>query len=315
MRLVFCGTGEIGVPSLQYLLGDPSHEVLAVVTQPDKPAGRDLKPRASAVKLLAEAHGVTVFQPPKLRDPAAMEVLRGLQPDLLVVMAYGQILSRAVLDWPRLGCLNLHASILPRHRGASPIQAALLAGDPETGIAVMWMNEGLDTGDVLLVEKIDILPHDTAGSLHDRLAAVAPVALRSALNLIVRGEAPRIPQDPALATHAPKLRKSEGWIDWTLPSGELALRVRAMSPWPGAFGRLQGRVLKIHAARAVEGSGVPGCILRTDADGFVIACGSGALQILELQAEGRRRMTARDFLCGAGIAQGDAFDLSFLPVG
>lgn len=314
MRLVFCGTGEIGIPALEYLLGDPSHQVLAVVTQPDKPAGRDLKPRASAVKLLAEARGVPVFQPPKLRDPAAMEVLRGLHPDLLVVVAYGQILSKSVLDWPRLGCLNLHASILPRHRGASPIQAALLAGDRETGMAVMWMNEGLDTGDVLLVEKIDILPHDTAGSLHDRLAAVAPAALRSALTRIAGGQAPRIPQDPALATHAPKLRKSEGWIDWTLPSRELALRVRAMSPWPGAFGRLRGRVLKIHAASAVEGSGVPGCILRADAEAFVAACGSGALQILELQAEGRRRMTARDFLCGAGITPGDVFDLSFLPV-
>jgi methionyl-tRNA formyltransferase len=229
------------------------------------------------------------------------------------VVAYGQILSKSVLELPRLGCLNLHASILPRHRGASPIQAALLAGDLETGISVMWMDEGLDTGDVLRVEKIDILPHDTAGSLHDRLAAAAPSALKSALDSISRGEAPRTPQDSALATYAPKLTKTAGWIDWTLPACGVVRHVRAMSPWPGAFGRLQERALKIHVARAVDGSGAPGCILQADAEGLVTACGSGALEILELQAEGRRRMTARDFLRGAGITRGAAFDLSFLP--
>jgi methionyl-tRNA formyltransferase len=315
MRLVFCGSGEIGLPVLRSLLDAPSHKVMAVVTQPDKPAGRELKSRASAIKTLALKRGVGVFQPDRIRTPEAVRVLRELSPDVVVVVAYGQILSREVLDIPRIGCLNLHASLLPRHRGASPIQAAMLAEEKETGITVMWMNEGLDTGDILLSETLEISQTETAGELHNRLAEIAVPALVKALAMIDQGNAPRIPQREDLSTHAPKMSKADGVLDWLQPAARLALRVRAMSPWPGAFTHLGGRVLKIHEAVAVEGHGKPGTFLQADAEGFVVAAGVGALALKSVQLEGRKRMDAAGFLRGFPVNRASSMDLSFSQKG
>jgi methionyl-tRNA formyltransferase len=313
LRVVFCGTGEIGLPALKALLASGKYEVPSVITQPDKPAGRDLKPRASAIKQLALERGIPVHQPPKLRDAASLEMLRNLKPDIMVVVAYGQILPISVLLLPRLGCLNLHASLLPRHRGASPIHAAILAGDTKTGMAVMYMDEGLDTGDVLLDEALEIGPQETTGELHDRLANLAAPCLLRALDLLAFGTAPRTPQDSESATYAPKLKKSDGWLDWSKPAQKLALRIRAMSPWPGAFARIAGHVFKIHAAAEHPASGAPGTILQADGNTLVVACGTGALSLLSVQLEGRKRLPAVEFLRGFPLAPGARFDLSFSP--
>lgn len=306
MRVVFCGTGEIGVPALRALIDSEKYHVIAVITQPDKPAGRDLKPRASAIKQLAIERGIPVSQPARLREAEAIAALRTLEPDLMIVAAYGQILPRPVLDLPRLGCFNLHASLLPRHRGASPIHAAILAGDPVTGMTVMYMDEGLDTGDMLLAEAIPIGPDDTAGILHDRLADLAAPCLLRALDLLAAGQAPRTPQDVVLATHAPKLTKANGLLDWREPASSLALRVRAMSPWPGAHTLLGGNVLKIHAASVAAASGSPGTILQADQSGFLIATGEKSLLLESIQLEGRKRLTAAEFLRGFPLEKGSS---------
>lgn len=313
MRVVFCGTGEIGLPALRVLIDSGKYEVPGVITQPDKPAGRDLKPRASAIKQLAVERGIPVHQPPKLREAASLEILRSLKPDVMVVVAYGQILPKSVLELPRLGCLNLHASLLPRHRGASPIHAAILAGDAATGMTVMYMDEGLDTGDVLLEEALEIGAQETTGELHDRLAALAAPCLLRALDLLAAGKAPRAPQDPGKATYAPKLKKADGFLDWTRPAAEVALRVRGMSPWPGAFARIRDHVLKIHSAAEDPASGSPGIVLRADSDGIMVGCEKGSLRLLTVQLEGRKRLPAAEFLRGFPLAPGERFDLSFSP--
>lgn len=313
MRIVFCGTGEIGAPALEALLASKKHTVVGVITQPDKPAGRDLKPRASVIKQIALAQNLPVQQPEKLRSAAALEDLRALAPDLMVVAAYGQILPKSVLETPRLGCLNLHASLLPRHRGASPIHAAILAGDHETGITVMYMDEGLDTGDILLAQKLAIGSDETTGQLHDRLADLAAPCLLEALDLLELGNAPRIPQDNALATYAPKLKKTDGHLDWHQPAEALATRIRAMSPWPGATTPLAGQTLKIHAAATDSASGAPGEILASAPGVLRVACGSGSLVLLSLQLEGRKRLPAAEFLRGHPLAPGTRLDLSFPP--
>ena len=313
LRVVFCGSGEIGLPTLRALLDSGKYEVPGVITQPDKPAGRDLKPRASAIKQLAIERGLPVYQPPKLRDAASLEMLRSLEPDVMVVVAYGQILPKSILELPRLGCLNLHASLLPRHRGASPIHAAILAGDANTGMTVMYMDEGLDTGDALLERSLAIGPQETTGELHDRLADIAAPCLLDALDLLAAGTAPRSPQDSKNATYAPKLKKADGWLDWNKSSQELALRIRAMSPWPGAFARISGHLLKIHAATAHASSGLPGEVLQADADSLVVACATGSLSLMTVQLQGRKSLPAADFLRGFPLAPGARFDLSFSP--
>lgn len=310
MRAIFMGTGDIGLPSLRALLDRPGCEVAAVVTQPDRPAGRGKKLRPPEVKRVAEETGVPVFQPARLRDPASVAELARIAPDVIVVMAYGQILPKAVLDLPRLACLNLHASLLPRHRGASPIQAALLAGDRETGITVMHMAEGLDTGDMLLARSIDIAERETAGSLHDRLAELAAPAMMEALDLLQRGEAPRTPQDEAQATYAGRLTRESGRIDWSRSADELDRHVRAMNPWPAASTEVPlsggGRErLKIFDALASEGSGVPGVVLAAGGGGILVGAGSGALLLREVQGEGGRRMASGDWLRGHAVAVGE----------
>ena len=319
MRIVFIGTGEIGVPTLEALLKS-EHNLIGVVTQPDKPAGREQRiepppikkaltsgaPNASPART-GRAPPFPIHQPLRIKDQQAIEDIGGLKPDVIVVMAYGQILPRDVLEIPKIACLNLHASLLPRWRGAAPIQAAIAGGDLETGITVMHMDEGLDTGDILLQRRIDIRSNDTGGSLHDRLAQIAPEALLESLRLLATNAAPRIPQDNSLATYAPKLKREDGRIDWSEPAQTIERKIHAYNPWPGTFmelapllldsGAAAGRNLKIFSASVVDLSGEPGEILRRE-DELVIAAGNGALSLSEVQLEGKRRMSASKFLRG-----------------
>src|SRR5881398_1857350 len=252
MRIVFIGTGEVGVPTLQGLLKS-EHDVVGVVTQPDKPVGRSLQIEPPPIKRIPITTNIAILQPPRIKDPHAIEEIRAITPDVIVVMAYGQILPRAVLEIPKIACLNLHASLLPRWRGAAPIQAAIAAGDRETGITVMYMDEGLDTGDMLLKSVIEIAANETGRSLHDRLAEIAPGALQNALELLASGTAPRIPQNNDEATYAPKLEREHGQIDWSESAEAIERKIRAFDPWPGTFTILRDepgveRKLKIFSA-------------------------------------------------------------------
>jgi methionyl-tRNA formyltransferase len=297
MRIVFIGAGEIGVPTLEALLRSSEHELARVVTQPDKPVGRTRQIEPPPIKRALAGTKVAILQPAQIKDRQAIEEIRALQPDVILVMAYGQILPREALELPRIACLNLHASLLPRWRGAAPIQAAIAAGDVETGITVMYMAEGLDTGDILLQRRIDILPTDTGGSLHDRLAQIAPEASLKALQKLANGNAPRIPQDNAVASYAPKLTRDNGKIDWSESAEIIERKIRAFNPWPGAFMKLDERNLKIFSASIVDLGGKPGEVLRSDKD-LVIAAGTEALSLGEVQLEGKQRMSAAEFSRG-----------------
>jgi methionyl-tRNA formyltransferase len=296
MRIIFIGTGEIGVPTLR-ALQKSEHELVGVVTQPDKPVGREQKITPPPIKAALAGAKMSILQPARIKDPESIEQIRMIAPDVIVVVAYGQILPRAVLEIPKIACLNLHASLLPRWRGAAPIQAAIAAGDPETGITVMYMDEGLDTGDILLQRKIDISPTDTGCSLHDRLAEIAPDALLEALQLLSSENAPRIPQDKIATTYAPKLNREGGRINWNEPTEAIERKIRAYNPWPGAFMEFDNRKLKIFAASIVDLRGKPGEILRKDKD-LVIGGADRALSLTEVQLEGKRRMSAAEFLRG-----------------
>ena len=309
MRILFIGTGDIGLPTLDSLLGAREHHVLAVITQPDKPVGRHQEMQASPIKQLALRHHVPIFQPQKIRERTAVEPLRFLKPDAIIVMAYGQILPGEILRIPSVACLNLHASLLPRHRGAAPIQAAVEAGDTETGVTVMYMDEGLDTGDLLLKKTLPIRRRDTGGSIHDALAAAAPGALAEALALLKQGRAPRQKQEASLATYAPKLTRENGAIDWTATQEQIDRRIRAMNPWPGAFTFLPTadgpRKLKVFACiQHRRNIGAPGTVTRADKHGLLVAAGQGGVLLREVQLEGKKRMSARDFLLGTLVAPG-----------
>src|SRR5205807_2580106 len=302
MRIVFIGTGEIGVPTLRALL-ESEHEVVGVVTQPDKPAGRDQSIEAPPIKKALAGTKMSILQPARIKDRESIKEIRALTPDVIVVMAYGQILPKNVLEIPPTACLNLHASLLPRHRGAAPIQAAIAAGDRETGITVMYMAEGLDTGDILLQRKIEILPTDTGGSLHDRLAQLAPEALLEALQMLMKGNAQRTPQDNALATYAPKLTRDDGKIDWSESAEIIERKIRALNPWPGAFALVSeksGRVmrLKVFDAKTVDEKGRPAEISRADNQGLIVGTGDNTISLGHVQLEGKRRMSAYDFVRG-----------------
>jgi len=296
MRIVFVGAGAIGVPTLQTLLKS-EHEVVGIVTQTDKPVGRAQSMEPTPIKKAMQGTALRILQPARIKDQQAVEEIRALKPDVIVVMAYGQILPLDVLEIPEIACLNLHASLLPRWRGAAPIQAAIAAGDQGTGITIMYMNEGLDTGDMLLQRKIDIRSDDTGGSLHDRLAQIAPEALLESLGMLAKGSAPRIPQDNNVATYAPKLKREDGKIDWSQPAETIERKIRAFNPWPGAFTNFGAGNLKIFSTSVVDLSGTPGAILRSDKQ-LVIAAGQGALCLDEVQLEAKRRMNAAEFLRG-----------------
>ena len=303
MNIVFAGTPEFAAASLEALL-DAGHDIRLVLTQPDRPAGRGLKPQPSAVKRLAQARNRDVLQPATLNETAVQEAIAAARPQALVVAAYGQILPPALLRLPQRGCLNVHASLLPRWRGAAPIQRALLAGDTQTGITIMQMDEGLDTGAILLQEPVVIAADDTAGTLHDKLAALGA-------RLIVRAlEAPPLPQpqDASRATYAARITKGDAEIDWGRTAQEIERQVRALDPAPGAQSRLDGLVLKIWRARSGPGiAAAPGTVYAAAADGIVVACGTGTLRILELQRAGGRRLSAQAFLSGFRLAHGASF--------
>lgn len=303
------GTGEIGVPAFRWLLAASGCEVVAAVSQPDKPAGRKLELRASAIKQLAVERGVPVLQPVRMRAPDAVAGIVALRADVIVVMAYGQILPKAVIEAARVACLNLHASLLPRWRGAAPIQAAIEAGDAASGVTVMYMAEGLDTGDILLLRATPIGRRETGGSLHDRLGIIAAEALAEAWPLLAAGCAPRSPQDETQANYAPKLARENGEIDWAATPREIDRRIRAMNPWPAAHtflptpeGRRQLKVFSCIQHR--RETGPAGVVLRADRRGLLVGAGTGAVLLRDVQMEGKKRMPAGEFLRGHPVAAG-----------
>jgi methionyl-tRNA formyltransferase len=293
LRIVFAGTPEFAAEHLKALLDSP-YQIVAVYTQPDRPAGRGQKMMPSAVKQLAVEHGIAVFQPPTLRDAAAQAQMAALKPDLLVVVAYGLILPQTVLDIPQLGCINSHASLLPRWRGAAPIQRAVEAGDSESGVTVMRMELGLDTGPMLLKAVTPITAEDTGGSLHDRLAELGPPAVLKAISGLADGSLVGEVQDDTLATYAHKLNKDEARIDWTRPADELERLVRAFNPWPICHSTLNGEALKVLTASLAQGQGEPGVILEASKEGLIVACGQGALRLTRLQLPGGKPLGFTD---------------------
>ena len=281
------------------------HDIALVLTQPDRPAGRGLRASASAVKQLAAARGLHVYQPQNLKDVAVLDRLAGVRPDALIVAAYGLILPPPVLEVAPHGALNIHASLLPRWRGAAPIQRALLAGDRETGITIMQMDAGLDTGPMLSQHRLAIMQDDDARSLHDRLAALGAEAIVSALADVAAGRASPSPQPASGATYAKKIGKEETGLDWTKSCAELERKVRALCPSPGARLQLRGEIIKVWRARCVARTGTPGAVLESGSDGILVGCGEGALLVTELQRAGGTRLAAADFLRGFALARGD----------
>jgi len=296
LTVVFAGTPDFSVPAFEAIAAS-THRIVAAYTQPDRPSGRGLKLEPSPVKRAAAARGIPVEQPATLKDPMAVERLAAWRPDVMVVVAYGLLLPQAVLDVPRLGCLNIHASLLPRWRGAAPIQRALLAGDRRTGISIMRMEAGLDTGPVLSGQAVDIAPDETGGSLHDRLARLGATLIVAALDRMEAGTARFEPQDAAAATYARKLAKAEAVIDWTQPAAVLERQVRAFDPWPVAETRLDGRQFRIWRAHAVDAdsSAAPGTVLSSGTEGITVMTGRGALVLDRVQLPGKRAVTTQEF--------------------
>ena len=305
MRIVFAGTPEFAAQALRAIIV-AGHDVALVLTQPDRPAGRGMALQPSPVKKLALEEGLEVFQPVTLKDGEAQTRIAAVGAEAMVVAAYGLILPRAVLDLPRFGCLNIHASLLPRWRGAAPIQRALLAGDAETGVCIMQMEAGLDTGPVLLRGAFPIAGDDTSATLHDRLAALGAQLVVAALE---RLPLPAEPQPADGVTYAQKIGKAEAQIDWSLSAAELDRHIRAFNPFPGAQAQFGGQTVKLWRAVPVDGSGEKGQILAVDRNSIVVACGSGALAVSELQKAGGKRLPVRDFLAGHPLKAGDRFDL------
>ncbi len=305
MRVVFAGTPDFSVSSLQALIDSGSADVVGVYTQPDRPAGRGKKRRHSPVKELAKSSGMEVFQPLSLRSDDAVEQLSRLQPDLVVVTAYGLLFPPTVLDIPLLGCVNIHASLLPRWRGAAPIQRAIEAGDSETGISLMQMEEGLDTGPVLASAAISIDDHETGGSLHHRLAGLGGELLRQNLESLAGGKLAAAPQDPCQATYASKLSRAESSLDWKLPAQQLERKIRAFNPWPGCTLAHGSTVIKIIEASYREISeGVAGEVLESGKSGILVATGQGALNLEKLQKPGGKPLRTADFLNGYPVSPG-----------
>lgn len=308
LRIIFMGTPDLAAASLAALLREPAFAIIAVVTQPDRPKGRDLKLQPSPVKTLALQHQIPVLQPEKARAPSFLAELQALRPELIAVAAFGQILPQSILDLPRLGCLNVHTSLLPKYRGASPIQSALLNGETETGVTIMKMDVGLDTGAILTQRATSIQSDDNAATLHDRLAQLGGELLVTTIRDYAAGKiSPRV-QAHELATHVAKIKKEDGRIDWTQPAGAIWNRIRAFTPWPGAFTFLPGPsqpvLLKLWQAEPASQTSEPGFILSADKTGLVIGCGTGALRVTQLQREGSRRMSAAEFLAGHPLSPG-----------
>lgn len=303
------GTPQFACPTLQMLL-DRGENIIAVVTQPDRPKGRGQQVQLPPVKDLALGHGIPVMQPIKVRAPEAVEAIRELNPELIIVVAFGQILPKALLDIPRYGCINIHASLLPRYRGAAPLNWCIINGEKETGITTMLMDVGLDTGDMLLKKTSAITPEDDAASLHDRLSALGAETMAETLDLLLAGGLTPEKQDDSLSCYAPMLKKELGEINWNLPTEKIINLVRGVTPWPGAYTKLEGKVVKIHKVHAGSGAGIPGELLKTGKSVIEAASADGSIIIEELQLEGKKRLKAAGFLAGYRVEPGSFFETS-----
>jgi methionyl-tRNA formyltransferase len=304
IRTIFMGTPDFALPTLQGLI-EAGVDLRGVFTQPDRPRGRGKVLTPPPVKKLALAHDLPVFQPEKLRNPATVEQIRKLRPDLIVVVAYGQILPKSVLDIPQYGCINVHASLLPRYRGAAPIHKAVIDGEQVTGVTTMLMDAGLDTGDILVRRATEIGREETAGELHDRLALLGREAMEETLRRLCDGTLKAESQDDAKSCYAPMMKKEDGLIDWSRPAAEIHNQVRGLSPWPGAFTYWNGQLLKIGRTQAEKGAdAVPGTVVSADIEGVCIACGRGVLRVCELQLAGKKKLPAGDFLRGTSLSVG-----------
>lgn len=306
MRIVFMGTPEFAVPCLERLIQD-GHSIAGVFTQPDKPKGRGYAMTPPPVKVCAQQHGAEVFQPLSMKDGTAFEILKRLEPQLIVVVAFGKILPKEILELPEYGCINVHGSLLPKYRGAAPIQWSVLNGDKTTGITTMYMDVGLDTGDMLLKSETEIGENETSGELHDRMAVMGAELLSKTIGELEAGRLIRTKQDDSQSCYAPMLDKSMCSIDWNDSAEKVHNKVRGLSPWPVASAVLNGKKVKIHKTLVEKGKtkGEPGEILSLDP--FVVACREGAVEILELQLEGKKRMKSKDFLMGHRLSPGDKF--------
>jgi methionyl-tRNA formyltransferase len=304
MRVVFAGTPAFAAHALAALLAS-GHEIALAMTQPERPAGRGLKPASGAVQTLAERRGIPTYRPASLKAPETQERIAAARPEVLVVAAYGLILPQAVLEIAPRGALNIHASLLPRWRGAAPIQRAILAGDRESGITIMQMDAGLDTGPILMQRSLAVAADDDAQTLHDRLAVLGATLIVAALDALAKGLARRKPQPQEGATYASKIGKHEALLDWNRAAPELERAIRAFRPAPGARTTLRGEPLKIWSARIAAGQGAPGSVLEAGLAALRIACGEGALEVLELQRAGGRRLAAGEFLRGLAVRAGE----------
>ena len=307
-RIIFMGTPDFAVPALHKLLAGPD-EILAVVTQPDRPKGRGKKLSPPPVKVAAEQAGIPVLQPSKIRTDEFAETLKSYRPDLLIVAAYGRMLPAAILELPRLGCINIHGSLLPRHRGAAPIQWAVIKGDQQAGVTIMQMDAGMDTGDILLPAAIPVSPDETAGSLFTRLAELGGSTLMQALDLLRQDKLSRTRQDHSLATAAPPLTKEDGCLDWNQPAAELHCLIRGLDPWPGAYSFMGGQRFRFFAPEIVhkESKQAAGSLILADTQGLLITTARDCLLIKEIQPEGKKRMTVEAYLCGHPLAPGVHF--------
>lgn len=307
LRTIFMGTPDFSVPCLARL--SEISEVAGVVTQPDKKRGRGQKLTPSPVKAFAQAHGWHVYQPQRIREEYFVTELEKLAPELIVVVAFGQILPQRILDIPTMGCINVHASLLPRYRGAAPIQRCLMAGEPRTGVTTMFMDAGLDTGDILLQEEVEIDADMTMEVLHDRLSVIGADLLIKTITALIDGTVSRIKQDDSMSCYAEMLTKETGKLDWKNPAAELHNLVRAMDSWPGAYAQLEGKTYKIWRTRVLAGETgwKPGEVIRRTEQGLAVATGTGVIEILELQAPGKKRMSAADYLRGHAIPAHSVF--------
>ena len=300
MKIIFMGTPDFAAASLEALI-DSRHEIQAVVTQPDKPKGRKGELTPSSVKVIAKREGIKVYQPLKVRDEEFVKTLRAYNPDVMVVVAFGQIIPLSILKMPKFGCVNIHGSLLPKYRGAAPIQWAVLDGEKETGITTILMDEGIDTGDILLKKTIKIDADETSGSLFDKLMALGAKTILETLDELEKGSLTPTKQEESPTAYAKMLTKAMGLIDFTKSAKELDCFVRGMDPWPSAYTLLSGKTLKLWKVRVVEGGGKAGSVIEIGKESFTIACGEGAIEVLEVQLEGKKRMSAGDFLKGSTL--------------
>lgn len=300
------GTPDFAVPSLEALVAENYH-VVAVVTQPDRPKGRKKELTPPPVKVAAQKHNIPVFQPEKLRDPGAVQTVLDLKPDLIVTAAYGQILPEEILKAPRLGCINVHASLLPKYRGGAPIHRAIMEGETETGVTIMYMVKALDAGDMIAQRAVPITERDHVGTMHDKLSRVGADLLKEVLPRLIRGEIQAVPQDESLATYAPNIRREDEKIDWTCSAEELARQVRGLHPWPVAFTLWKGKPFKIWWAEPSKepAEKAPGTVKRVEEDGIAVATGEGTLILKEVQPSGKKRMSVEEFVRGRQMEAGE----------